>query len=385
MSNSFQVVAINGSPHMGIGNTGLMIQMIRQGLEKEDISLEEIFLAAKKIEYCKGCAFCLEHARCWIKDDHAGIVEKLMAADAIILSSPVYFFHVTAQMKTFLDRSLAYGHKPRPTWKPGLAVSVSAGRGETSVADYLGNALRVYGAFSVGALTALSVGLGEFWGKPAVEARAADLARDLAAAIKEKRRWPPTDRDLTFWHFMGGLVKDEREFMANDYAHWQNHNLYDGFENYIRQDRTRVEVARTLRDAWLKEMMDQQAERIRLEKSGEKPEVQSAPEAANCRELLSLMPLAFNPAAAEGLKAVYQFEVGGDENFVVHLTIADQQCTLHEGPASKPDVIIKTPAAVWLRISRGELEGPQAFMSGQYQVEGDLSLLMKLGGLFKRE
>ncbi len=90
-------------------------------------------------------------------------------------------------------------------------------------------------------------------------------------------------------------------------------------------------------------MMDRQAERIRLEKSGEKPEAQSAPEAANCRELLEIMPLAFNPAAAEGLKAVYQFEVGGDENFVVHLIVADQQCTLHEGPASKPDVIIKTP------------------------------------------
>ena len=384
MSNSFQVVAINGSPHMGIGNTGLMIQMIRQGLEKEGISVEEIFLAGKKIEYCKGCAFCLEHARCWIKDDHGGIMDKLLAADGVILGSPVYFFHVTAQMKTFLDRSLAYGHKPRPTWKPGLAVSVSAGSGETSVADYLGNALRVYGAFSVGALTALSVGPGEFWGKPAVEARAADLARDLAAAIKEKRRWPPTDRDLTFWHFMGGLVKDEREFMANDYAHWQKYNLYDGFENYIQQGRTPVEIDHGPREAWLKEMMDQQAERIRLEKSGEKPEAKSAPEAANCRELLRLMPLAFNPAAAEGLKAVYQFEVGGDENFVVHLTIADQQCTLQEGPASKPDVIIKTPAEVWLRISRGQLEGAQAFMSGQYQVEGDLSLLMKLGALFKK-
>jgi multimeric flavodoxin WrbA len=48
MSPAFQVVAINGSPHMGIGNTGLMIQMIRKGLEKENISLEEIFLAGKK-------------------------------------------------------------------------------------------------------------------------------------------------------------------------------------------------------------------------------------------------------------------------------------------------------------------------------------------------
>ena len=384
MSPAFQVVAVNGSPHMGIGNTSLMIQMIRQGLEKEDISLEEIFLADKKIEYCQGCAFCLEHARCWIRDDHAGIVDKLLAADGLILGSPVYFFHVTAQMKAFLDRSLAYGHKPRPNWKPGLAVCVSAGMKETEVADYLGNSLRVYGAFTLGALTAISVGIGEFWGKPAVEARAADLARDLAQAIKEKRRRPPTDRDLSFWHFMGHLVKSEREFMKSDDAHWQKYDLYEGFENYIRQDRTRVEVDRTLRDAWLKEMIDEQAERIRLEKDRVKPKDQPALEMPTCRELFGLMPQAFNSDAAEDLKAVYQFEVSGDENFIVHLVITDQTCTFHEGPAFKPEVVIKTPADVWLRISRGELDGAQAFMSGRYQVEGDLNLLMKLGLLFKK-
>jgi putative sterol carrier protein/NAD(P)H-dependent FMN reductase len=384
MSPAFQVVAINGSPHMGIGNTGLMIQMIRQGLEKENISLEEIFLAGKKIEYCQGCAFCLEHARCWIKDDHAGIIDKLSAADAVILGSPVYFFHVTAQMKTFLDRSLAFGHKPRPNWKPGLAVSVSAGMNETPVADYLASTLRVYGAFSVGALTAISVGIGEFWGKPAVEARAADLAGDLANAIKEKRRWPPTDRDLTFWRFMGGLVKDERELMKGDDAHWQKYGLYDSFENYIGQGRTRVEVDHSGREIWIKEMMERQAERVRQERSGEKEKVKAASETVTCRELLGLMPSAFNPAAAEGLKAIYQFEVSGDENFVVHLIIENQQCTFREGPAAKPDVTIKTPAEIWLKISRGQLEGAQAFMSGQYQVEGDLNLLIKLGTLFKK-
>lgn len=384
MSPTFQVVAINGSPHMGIGNTGLMIQMIRQVLEKEDISLEEIFLADKKIEYCKGCAFCLEHSRCWIRDDHAGIAEKILAADAVILGSPVYFFHVTAQMKTFLDRSLAFGHKPRPTWKPGLAISVSAGMRETHVAGYLGDMLRVYGAFSVGVLTAISVGIGEFWGKPAVEARAADLARDLAVAIKEKRRWPPTDRDLAFWRFMGGLVRDERELMKGDDSHWLKYGLYDSFENYIGQGRALVEVDHSRREAWIKEMMEQQAEQIRQERSGEKAEAKPAQAGATCRELLGLMPQAFNPDAAEGLKAIYQFEVSGDEIFVVHLTIENQQCTFQEGPAAKPDVTIKTPAEVWLKISLGQLEGAQAFMSGQYQVEGDLNLLMKLGTLFKK-
>ena len=97
-----------------------------------------------------------------------------------------------------------------------------------------------------------------------------------------------------------------------------------------------------------------------------------------------MMPLAFNPAAAEGLSAVYQFEVQGDETFVAHLRIAGGACTFHEGPTDKSNLIIKTPADVWLKISRGELNGQQAFMDGRYKVEGDMNLLLKMNRLFSR-
>ncbi len=85
-----------------------------------------------------------------------------------------------------------------------------------------------------------------------------------------------------------------------------------------------------------------------------------------------------------GLKAIYQLEVDGGENFVAHLKIADGICDYHEGPVANPDLVIKTPADVWLKISRGEMDGQKAFMAGQYKVEGDLSLLLKLKTLFSR-
>jgi multimeric flavodoxin WrbA len=124
MSTQLRVVAINGSPHGAIGNTSQMIRMIGEGLSREGIVLEELFLTDKAIAYCTGCGVCLEKGKCWRKDDHAGITDTLFAADGIILASPVYFKHVTAQMKTFIDRSLAFGHKPRGASKPGLAVFV---------------------------------------------------------------------------------------------------------------------------------------------------------------------------------------------------------------------------------------------------------------------
>ena len=165
MSPKPTIVAVNGSPHAGVGNTFLMIEMLRPTLGQEGFELEVVHLAGLDIQYCTGCAFCMEKGKCWIDDDHRRVTEKLLTAQGIILASPVYFFSVTGQMKTFLDRSLALGHKPRPTWKPGLAISVSAGSGETDVAGYLSSLLHTFGAFPVGALTAMAVHPGRVLGE----------------------------------------------------------------------------------------------------------------------------------------------------------------------------------------------------------------------------
>ncbi len=51
-------------------------------------------------------------------------------------------------------------------------------------------------------------------------------------------------------------------------------------------------------------------------------------------------------------------------------------------PADHPNITIKTPAEVWLAIARKELDGTTAFLSGQFRIQGDLGLLMKLKTLF---
>lgn len=64
-------------------------------------------------------------------------------------------------------------------------------------------------------------------------------------------------------------------------------------------------------------------------------------------------------------------------------TVVAVNGSFHEEPADGPGVTIRSPADVWLAVSRGEIDGRQAFMTGKYKVEGDLSLLMKLGALFR--
>ena len=383
MAQNPLIVAVNGSPHAGIGNTSQMIEMMRDPLLKEGFELEVINLAEHEIDYCYGCAVCLEKGKCWINDGHRGIAKKLLAADGVVLASPVYIFSVTAQMKAFLDRSLPYGHKPRSTWKPGLAVSVSAGLGETEVADYLANLLRIYGAFSVGTLTALSVGPGEFMGNEAVAARAQDLARDLVLAVKEERRYPATDRDLRFYQFMGDLVKNHKDrVMKHDYEHWQSLGLYEGFENYVQQTKTRISYNPAARNAWVKQLIADHKKKKRAGESQPEADASRPLGAKNCAELLEMMPQGFNRAAGRNLEAVYQFEISGRENFTGHLKISGGKCAYHQGPADSPGVVIESPADVWLAISKGELDGQQAFVNGKYRVQGDLNLLLQLKSLF---
>lgn len=273
MSNKPKIVAVNGSPNRHGGNTGQLVRMLENKLVAEGFEMEMISLAEKRIWYCAGCGFCLENEKgnCWIKDDHKKIVKKLLSADGVILASPVYIISVSGQMKVFLDRCLGIGHKPRPTWKPGLVVCVSGGMGETEVAGYLAHpALKIFGAYPVGKLTAISAAPGEFLGKENVEARAADLAGDLARAVREKRRYPATDKDLLFYQFMGDMVASHKKVMAGDYDHWKKHDLFESFESYTKQRYTHVEIPPELKKARMKKIMGNHNKQYKIQGTGDK-------------------------------------------------------------------------------------------------------------------
>jgi len=264
-------------------------------------------------------------------------------------------------------------------------VSVSAGRGETDTGRYLANLLRIFGAFSVGTLTAIATSPGSFLGKAAVEARAQDLALDLARAIKEKRRYPVTDEQLSFYLFMRDLVTREKGLMEGDYHHWRETGLIDGFEAYVKQEFVPTEIDPETRKEWLREMVREEQAKGKggpVESGAEKITSGTEPSTGNCHELLRNMPAAFKCEEAKGIKVVYQFEITGAEEFSAYLLIGEGRCEFHEGRHGEPDVIITSPADVWLAVSRKEISGQAAFMSGKYKVKGDIALLMKLNKLF---
>lgn len=98
-------VAINGSSRKN-GNTHLLLESITEKLSAHAIETEIISLADFPLAPCVGCFACKGKERCLQPGDgFNAIFEKMIAADALILGSPVYSADVSSRMKTLLDRA----------------------------------------------------------------------------------------------------------------------------------------------------------------------------------------------------------------------------------------------------------------------------------------
>ena len=104
---SKKVLILSGSPRKG-GNSDLLCDEFLRGAREGGHQAEKIFLRDKKIAPCSACYFCAKNGgRCAIEDDMAGILDKMQAADVIVMASPVYFYSIDAQMKALIDRCVA--------------------------------------------------------------------------------------------------------------------------------------------------------------------------------------------------------------------------------------------------------------------------------------
>jgi putative sterol carrier protein len=100
------------------------------------------------------------------------------------------------------------------------------------------------------------------------------------------------------------------------------------------------------------------------------------------KETFETMAGRFKPERAQGLKAVVQYDITGPGGCTYHVDIADGQCALREGGAAQPNLTLTMSAQDWLDMVAGKLTGQVAFMSGRLKHKGDMSLLMRLPGLF---
>lgn len=106
-----KVLVLSGSPRIH-GNSSILCDEFIRGAEESGNNVEKINIAKKKVAGCLGCNACYKNGgSCVQKDDMAEIAEKMINADVIVLSSPIYFYSMTAQMKAVIDRTYSFYQK----------------------------------------------------------------------------------------------------------------------------------------------------------------------------------------------------------------------------------------------------------------------------------
>ena len=100
-----KVLILAGSPRKG-GNSDILCDAFAKGAAEAGHQVEKIYVQQLRIGGCMACYGCRGTGVCVQRDDMASVLEKLIAADVIVLATPVYFYSMDGQMKTLIDRTL---------------------------------------------------------------------------------------------------------------------------------------------------------------------------------------------------------------------------------------------------------------------------------------
>ncbi len=125
-----KVIAFNGSARKD-GNTAILLRRVLKVLAEEGIETELIQLAGEQIHGCTACGVCfkVKNKQCKIVNDNVNLyIQKMAAADGIILGSPTYFSMMSSELKALIDRSGFVGQANSDLFKRKVGAAVVAVR-----------------------------------------------------------------------------------------------------------------------------------------------------------------------------------------------------------------------------------------------------------------
>jgi len=127
MARARKIVAIVGTYRKGKVIDTLASEVLR-GAADGGAETEKIYLVDKHIEFCENCRTCVQEkdvgrrGTCVHDDDMAGILDKVDAADGLVLAAPTNFANVNALTRRFMERLIVYGYWPWDAKIPKLRV-----------------------------------------------------------------------------------------------------------------------------------------------------------------------------------------------------------------------------------------------------------------------
>lgn len=183
-----KILAVSGSPRK-TGNTNALLDRLIEGAREKGAEVEKVVLQDLKIKPCRACDRCRKHGRCVVRDDMQPLYDTLLASQAIVIASPVYWWSISAQTKLFYDRWYALVDQDGASMIKGkkaafISVCADADHEEMSrpIFEMFRNGFDFLGARIVGTLSAAAFAPGEVAGNAKAMADAFKLGKKLASA-----------------------------------------------------------------------------------------------------------------------------------------------------------------------------------------------------------
>jgi putative NADPH-quinone reductase len=355
------VLLIRANPRK-TGYTQRLIELFRQGLRETRAVITDVDLTEQNIQLCLGCYHCwvITPGQCVHSDDMSTLLERMLEADVIVCATPLYYYSMSSCLKVFFERTL-------PLTQEGLQPSA---RG----------------------LVRNNTRYPERW-------RGKRLITIITGAFKNLEVLRPANEtfqliadglDLE----MGGQLTRPESYLL-DYPLSKPKTLKRIQHAFIQAGREAGATGRlspeTMKAASLPLAVDLEhfraysniywAQARRMGAEGQVPASVQARVSGDVRILMREMVRCLDARATARVKAVLQFEFP-DRKLVCHVRVDCGKCELKEGPAAKPDLLVRCDANVWAGIFTRQTDLRDVLKNRQLVLQGDKSLFSRLDRFF---
>ena len=342
-----KILLINGSPKGKRSNSLKLAYSFIEGFkngctnDEESLSIDELHVASMNIAACKGCFACWQKTPgiCCIKDDMQTVIEKLIDADLILWSFPLYYFNVPAILKNLIDRQLPMSlpfmsskqvgyrsgsHDSRYDMEGKRHVLISTCGFYSAVGNY-DSVLRMFDHFlGKGNYTTIFCGQGELFRVKELSARTDEYLSTVKCAGSE--------------YAMTGTISEKTDTIL--------HTLLYPRVVFEKMADASWGISKT---------------------TGEK----EPDDLVFTRQMASL----YNKDSYDGKERVLEIHFT-DLGHTYQIQLSKTGSEVFTDGRLSPTTRIDTPFTVWSAISRGEIGGAEALGKQMYTVSGDFSLMI---------
>ena len=342
------ILVLNGSPRGSRSNSLKLTNAFLEGLTSVyEAETEIIEIYKLNLHPCLGCFSCWNKTpgKCVIDDDMPGIIEKIISADMIIFSFPLYYFSLPSQLKMLIDRLLPLslpfmqngaesgGHPSRCNMENKKYVMISTCGFYTAQGNYDAVNAQFDRLYGKGNYTGIYCGQGELFSVPQLYKRTGEYLEYVKNAGME---------------YASGHISEETESRLHELL-------------FPR------EVFEKMADAsWGIE-----ADPV----SGENTVTE--PAFAFTKQMAAL----YDPASWNGKDLVLEFYYT-DVQKKYQIVMQEKGHKVLNRDFLPCTTRIETPLSVWKRIGSGELDGRQAMMDHLYRVTGDFDIMLRWNDYF---